>query len=395
MDQVPVLIVDGSSATDPLQTDVGYLLASLGFQDNEDTSQKTWHSGFAPKAIPISELEAETLEPYRCVILANPRRLKRTEFDQINDYVQSGGGLWLAAGDAMTPEEFNETLYRDGVGISPLPLITTIGDIDDRETFTQLQPPSESHAATQLLADLQRLDIDRVQIFRRHQFDELSALDTSILLKLDQGDALAVEQRVGQGRCIILGTPLGLAWSNFPVCQSFVAMVHEWIWYLADPSFPRHNLALGESIQLDIPAELADASIAIELPNNETTTLLNSTTNSGNNLRFTGTQVPGTYTVTSSETGFRSPYYIARDPEESNLKKLSGPELAQIATTPAFQIGGTQLEIPRDLNLEIPTTPIAGTLLMTLLALIVGELLLAAWCTHERNPEISAVTMEG
>jgi hypothetical protein len=392
-DQVPVLIVDGSSATDPLQTDVGYLLASLGYQEDETASQETWQSGFAPKIISIADLEKEPLDPFRCVIMANPRRLTRTEFDKVKQYVQDGGGLWLAAGDAITAEEFNDTWYRDGVGLSPLPLVTTIGDTDDRDTFTRLQPPSESHAATQLLADLQRLDIDRVQIFRHHQFDELSALDTSILLKLDHGDALAVEQTVGQGRCIILGTPLGLAWSNFPVCQSYVAMVHEWIWYLAAPSFPRHNLALGESIQVNLPEQTADVSI--QLPNNETSPLRSGDVDKEKQVRFSGTQIPGIYTVTAGQNGFRSPFHIARDPNESNLKKLSSTELAQIADTPGFQIGGNRLEIPRDLDLEIPTTPIANTLLMTLLALVVGELLLAAWCTHQRNPQISAVTMEG
>ena len=394
-DQVPVLIVDGSSATDPLQTDVGYLLASLGYQEGEATSQGTWQSGFAPKIISIADFETESLDPFRCVIMANPRRLKRTEFDRVKQYVQNGGGLWLAAGDAITADEFNDTWYRDGVGLSPLPLVTTIGDTEDREAFTRLQPPSESHPATQLLADLQRLDIDRVQIFRRHQFDELSALDTSVLLKLDHGDALAIEQTVGQGRCIILGAPLGLAWSNFPVCQSYVAMVHEWIWYLAAPSFPRHNLALGESIQVNLPEQTAAADVSIQLPNNETTSLNSVDANTEKQIRFSGTQVPGIYTVTATKTGFRSPFHIARDPDESNLKQLSNTELTQITGTPAFQVGGKNLEIPSDLNLEIPTTPIANTLLMTLLALVVGELLLAGWCTHQRNPEIPAVTMEG
>ena len=394
-DSLPVLIVDGSSQADPLNTDVGYLLASLGFQEEGSGASPMWQSGFLPKLVSTSELAQETLESYRCIILANPHRLSRSVSDKLQSYVQNGGGLWVSLGDAITPSEFNETWYRDGVGLSPLPLITTIGDPDNREAFKHLQPPNESHPATQLLADLQRLDIDRVQVFRRHQFDELQALETSVLLRIDHGDALAVEQGIGRGRAIFLATPLGLTWSNFPVCQSYVAMVHEWIWYLAAPSFPRHNLALGEAILLDASMTAAQGELSIQLPN-DTTLDINRQENSPKQVfRFTKTQEPGTYTVTSAANGQTSPFVVIRDPDESTLAKLDAAALSKISQMPGFQIGGRNLSVPSDLELEIPTTPIANSLLVTLLALVVGELVLAAWCTYQRNPKIAAVTMEG
>ncbi len=393
-DKLPVLVVDGSSQVDPLYTDVGYLLASLGFGDQSEGEGPSWESGFAPKTIPTSELASEVLDPYRCVILANPRRLSLTASERLKAYVEAGGGLWVVMGDAITAEEFNETWYREGIGLSPLPLLTTIGDPESKEDFKHLQAPSETHPATQLLADLQRLDINRVQIFRRHQFDELRALDTSVLLRLEHGDALAVEQNVGQGRVIFLGVPLGLAWSNLPVCQSYVALVHEWIWYLAAPSFERHNLSLGETIQMTVDNSPAAGDFSIKLPNSQSISLP-SPQGSSRGLSFNQTQVPGAYTVESDDLSLRSPFYIERDPEESTLRGLNPEELATFTSIPSIQVGAKSLSIPKNLDLEIPTTPIANTLLLTLLAVVVAELLLAAWCTQQRNPGISAVTMEG
>lgn len=394
-DELPVLVVDGSSEVDPLATDVGYLLASLGFEEDQSLDAPAWDSGFAPKLIPLSELDMESLEPYRCVILANPRRLNATATDRLKHYVEAGGGLWVVLGDAVRPDEFNESWYRDGIGLSPLPLLTTIGDPEDREAFKHLQPPPETHPATQLLADLQRLDIDRVQVFRRHQFDELRALETSILLRLEHGDALAVEQNVGQGRVIFLAVPLGLAWSNFPVCQSYVALVHEWIWYLATPSFERHNLSLGESIQVTVTEPNSNSEFSIKLPDNETAIMPVRPQETSSVLRFSQTQVPGAYTVQSTDQSFRSPFYIQRDPQESSLIQLAPEEMAVLTRIPGIQVGAGGLSIPKQLDLEIPTTPIATTLLMILLAVVVGELLLAAWCTYQRSPGMSAVKMEG
>lgn len=393
-DELPVLVVDGSSASDPLQTDVGYLLASLGFQ--QDTNQKLdWESGFDVQVIPVADLANQTLDRFRCVILANPRRLAQAELDLIKQYVRTGGGLWLALGDAISPNDFNETWFQNGTSLSPLPLLTTIGDPDDRDAFSQVQPPEESHPATQLLADLQRLDIDKVQVFRRHQFDELRALDTSILLRLDQGDALAVETAFGDGRCIVLATPLGLAWSNFPVCQSYLAMVHEWIWYLAAPSFPRQNLNLGESLLWAPDSRRENTQITAELPNNQSIALETGRGNSSQPVRFNQTHTPGRYTLIDSATGHRSPFVVKRDPDESSLTSLSSTEREQLARIPGFHIGASALSIPGEIDLEVPTTPIAGTLLVILLALVAGELLLAAWCTHQRNPNLPSVTMEG
>ena len=394
-DELPVLVADGSSATDPMQTDVGYLLASLGFKQDNVTQNVEWESGFRVEVIPVADLANQALDQFRCLILANPRRLAQAELEPIKEYVRNGGGLWLALGDAISAEDFNDTWFQNGISLSPLPLLTTIGDQDDRDTFSHIQPPEESHPATQLLADMQRLDIDRVQVFRRHQFDELRAMDTSILLRLDQGDALAVEKAFGDGRCIVLATPLGLAWSNFPVCQAYLAMVHEWIWYLAAPSFPRQNLSLGEPISWVLDSQNENTQIAIELPNNQSIPLSSEGGANAQLVRFSQTHTPGRYTLADSATGQRTPFVVERDPHESSLTGLTSSEREQLARIPGVHLGASALSIPRDVNLEIPTTPIAGTLLVILLALIAGELLLAAWCTHQRNPNLPSVSMEG
>lgn len=390
-DDLPVLVVDGSQLTDPLTTDIGYLMASLGAVGaSEERQSPTWNSGFSPKVISPGELATLDLTPYRTLVLANPRRLDEDTMRRLQDYVYSGGGLFLALGDGITTGEFNDTWYRNGVGLSPLPALSVIGDLTDRETFSHLQPPSQNHLATQLLADLQRLDIDRVQVFRRHQFDELVALDTSILLKLEHGDAFAIENNSGKGRCIILGAPLGLAWSNLPICQSYVALVHEWLWYLATPSFPQHNLTLGERIELGSQDFSEDSAASIVRPDHRSAELL---ATEDNVLSYSNTTLPGLYTVSTGTSEF--PYYINRDAGESDLNRIDETVLARVFQHPSFKVHGNGFELAQDLDIEIPTTPIASTLLLILLAVVAGELGLAAWCTHQRHPKMTSVSMQG
>src|SRR5207253_8618256 len=109
----------------------------------------------------------------------------------------------------------------------------------------------------------QRLDLDRVHVFRRHQFKlDTSRNDVAVLLSTS-GDALplAVERSLGRGRVVMLGVPFDLAWSNLPACQTFVVMANEWLWYLVDPAMTPRNLRAGEAFVWSDPGDAKSAKL--------------------------------------------------------------------------------------------------------------------------------------
>ncbi len=391
-DQVPVLVVDGSSSTDPLKTDVGYLLACLGYEEPGQTTAPAFQSGFDVQVIPVNQFGGTDLGAFRCIILANPRRLPQADQQRLENFVKNGGGVWLAIGDAISVSDFNDTWFRQGNGLSPLPLVATLGDPEDRESFTRVQPPSETHPATRLLADLQKLDIDKVHVYRRHQFDELVSQDTSVLLRLNGGDAFAIEQQYGRGQSIVSAAPLGLTWSNFPVCQSYVAMVHEWLWHLTRASFPRHNLTLGETPTLDLTDATGSVEVEWRLPDERIVSL--SARPNSQTTRLPAIATPGLHEARLPVQRLTQPYFAARDPEESTLAALAPAAQDKLTAIEGIQLSPESLRLPANAGIEIPTTPIAGSLLVALLALVAGELCLAAWCTQQRHPKLTSLSME-
>ncbi len=75
-----------------------------------------------------------------------------------------------------------------------MPLGEPRGDENNRDEFDLVHPPEAEHVATSLLGDTQRLDVDEVKIYRRHQF--LPASDNrevSMLLRSGRGQVLAAE----------------------------------------------------------------------------------------------------------------------------------------------------------------------------------------------------------
>ena len=112
----------------------------------------------------------------------------------------------------------------------------------------------KEHPATVLLSDTQRLDIDRAKIFQRFPFASApSQGQVPVLLQSGTGEALVVEGLLGRGRVIVQSIPMGIRWSSLPLTQAYVPMVHEWLWYLMQPTAVSLNLQPGEPLQV-LPA---------------------------------------------------------------------------------------------------------------------------------------------
>src|SRR5690606_12170060 len=105
-------------------------------------------------------------------------------------------------GRQTTPELFNEQMFRDGTGLSNVRLGQPIGDASDRETYLSIRASSDSHPATTLLADFQRLDLDRARVYRRHDLVPNSVRGLSVLVQGSAGEPIVVERKLGNGRVL-------------------------------------------------------------------------------------------------------------------------------------------------------------------------------------------------
>ena len=279
------------------------------------------------------------LSQYRLVVLENVVPKSSEVVDRLFDFTSRGGGLWFILGDNVTAEDFNARVFRDGSGLVPVSLGQRVKAGGDKDSFFTIHPPEGPHPATVLLGDTERLDIDDVRI---SEFWQLStpetADDVAVLLESGDGAPLAVEHLAGEGRIIVQALPAAATWSNLPICQVFVPLVHEWIWYLTAPTAVEHNLDPGGPLVLSSPAVSAPASrkgqkIQIKTPFDETISLSGDNINRGGEAQFRETVFPGTYVETVSVPdgpGQRIPFFVRRDPAESRLAPLSAEQIAAL-----------------------------------------------------------------
>lgn len=370
-ERVPILLVDDVPSADLAESESAFVMAAFGRRGNQ-----TWRSVFEPTVIESSALSRTNLQNFRCVILANTRPLTVDQMATLESYAENGGGVWIALGSRTEAGQFNEQVYRGGLGLAPMKLSEAIGDPNDREKFFTVRVASEAHPATALLSDFQRLDLDRARIFRRFQFDPLSGKDVSVLLQVQHGDPVVVERKFGRGRVLVQSIPLGVSWSTLPLCQAYVAMLHEWLWYASEPGLPKRNLTPGEAI-----VEQGVGKTQLMLPNNRTVEL--------NEGRFANTRLPGEYALKVGSKAFV--YHVGRTSDESDLKPLSDSDLKQLAVN-HIGVNGS-VDAPVATKSEPPRHPLERALLIALPFVLLGEMLLAAWSTQRRNLRVGPVTM--
>ena len=388
IDHVPLLVVDNSASNDPLTTDRGYLLSALGLERTGEKSA-SHESLFRVKVITSADLGQEILSKYRAIVFPNTPSLENPAIEKLTEYVRNGGGLWLGLGDETVPREFNRQFFRLGSGIAPWPIEEAQGDLILRQDSLTIHPPEKEHPATSLLSDTQRLDIDRAKVFRHFPFESArSSRQVPVLLQSGTGEALVVEGTLGQGRFIVQSFPLGVRWTSLPLTQAFVPMVHEWLWYLMQPSTVSLNLSPGDPIKVSLPNNEHIRAVQLQRPAGlpvPLTTFLQGDQVLALSRR---TQLPGKYDVVIQIEGKPNetrPYQVQRAKEESNLAPWS-PQLTEIwNSSPNVRFNPTMpLSMPASVGQQVNGNPLWRLLLLVVAAAFLAELGMVAWVARKR-----------
>ena len=390
VERVPVLLVEGADGYAELQQDAFLVRAALGQIEGsqiEGAPNADWRAVFEPRTIAPERLESIDLSDFRAVVIPNLTGLSESAVHRLTQFVADGGGLWLALGPRTDIEAFNALLFSGGDGLSPVGLTRIVDESQDELTRPTINPFAKSHPATVALAGNDQLDTGDVKIERRFRFQmPLAAEQVNVLLDLSNGDPLAVENRLGRGRVVVLAVPLRYQWSGLAVSQAFVVMVHNWLAYLTEPGATQHNLQPGEPISLEV-AQSQETHAVLTMPSGEDVAVSAEPLPKGVLLRTSRTASPGRYSLDLGLSGGKIPFHVARDAAESDLAPLTIADRAFLTQTGALD----DRRLAAQASGSAPRAAIWPPLLVLLIALIAGELVLSGVIARQRFgvPQIS------
>ena len=169
------------------------------------------------------------------VVLADPGSLSPGLEAALKDYVQKGGALWIAAGP-----------FTGALAKLPVLGLTVKGSgIASRtgEMFQTVASKEPLHPVIERAAGLESVKFYQVITVE-------PAAATKVLAKTAGGTAVLLEQAMGEGRVLVLTSPLDNLGNNLPLHPAFIPLVERTAQYLSRQQESTGIVAVGEGVEL-------------------------------------------------------------------------------------------------------------------------------------------------
>jgi hypothetical protein len=253
------------------------------------------------------QLDPAQVDAYDAIFLLNVGKLEQARADALNAYVQKGGNLMLAPADRVDGETFNRLFAELSPAVlEPKPVRT------DRN-FLKVTGYRDRHP---IFRPIGTIDLTSTRI--RGYWPVTPAEDSRVLMELENGAPVLLEKEIGAGRVMLFTSSLDTKWNNFPLQPLYLPFLHEALGYLARRENKKSAYRIGESIPIDVSAGMQAAVTAHMIDPRGNKVLIPS--EDGPVHYFTGTRMPGFYTVRSGRD--KEQVAVNTPVSESNLAPM-------------------------------------------------------------------------
>ena len=296
-----VLVVAASTSGD----DAAYLRAALAALEG---------LRLRVEVIDTAALKRRALNDYAVVAVADAGQLDAAQSRSLQDYAAAGGGVLL-------------TLGRHNVATVPVigGRAAAVSGVTAASQAVRIAQVDDSHPALRQVGDWRALR------FFRHVPVQI-AEGTQVLLRLEGGDPLLLQQQPGRGRVLLLTSALDRDWNDLALHPQFVGFLAEATAWLAGERGRVESATVGSVFTRPLNA---GAGVQVFAPDGRRAALLDS---GSDELRLAPTQA-GFYELRG---GGRSQWLAVHiDPRESQLQRLADQRIDewQQMATPAAQTG--------------------------------------------------------
>ncbi len=381
-DKLPVLLVDGDPRSEPLQSETSYLQIALrpfGLAKEKLTDL------IETKTVPVSAFDAASLTGRRVVVLANVAKLTAAQVEMLKTYVSEGNAAMVFLGNQVDAGWYNAAMHESGKGLLPTRLSDVVGAGATWDDASAILEQRYNDPALELFNDPRNGSLADGKVRTWYKLDEsdASAPGVSVTARLDTGDALLVEKKIGRGRVLLCATTCDDLWTTLPVKPVYVPLMQRLVTHLAAGSDPPRNLSVGEPIVAFVPRSAVGRRAAVLTPAGERHEVEVRKRGLRGVVQWDDTDRPGVYTIEAPKS---EPIHFAvmSERDESDLTLLSDDELEETARTLGASVVESW-EAYRTLDSERRHgRSIRWEVFAVVLALLFGELFFQQWFSRRR-----------
>jgi Aerotolerance regulator N-terminal/von Willebrand factor type A domain/Beta-galactosidase trimerisation domain len=256
-DKLNVLVVDGDPQTALVRSETFFLTRALNPAGDEEASL------FLPTVIIPDGLAAASLDSYQVVVLCNVSGFSDAVAQKLRNYLSSGGGLLVFAGDRVQLNDYSQKLAQ------VMPVSLREKKLTPDASAEKIGKMDLAHPALQILTDaILRESLASARVWGYLRGD---ATGKSALISLANGDPLVLEQKVGPGRVLFVATSADRDWTDLPVKTAYLPLIQALTNYLAGGKrgVLDDGVAVGSAKEIPLAASVVGKSLRIVKPDKQ------------------------------------------------------------------------------------------------------------------------------
>jgi hypothetical protein len=263
----------------------------------------------------------------RVVVLCNVPKLSPEQDAAIGAFVDAGGGVLVAPGEAAEPASYTRDLHRSGRGWLHAALTDPSDPIDDPSKAARPLTSSFFHPALELFREPQPGGLGDARFPRYWRLVLQPGSRSVAVARLTTGDPFLVEATVGSGRVIQACVPLDNSWgTNLVELPAFAPLAHELIYYLAGARSAALNLSPGQPIRYRLPGDAPISGWSIRPPDGPERPIAVAS----GQIVFDETADVGPYVLRHDASGTVRYYVVQPDAAESDLSPATDADRERV-----------------------------------------------------------------
>ena len=343
-----------------------------------------YRNKFAPTFAPYGRLTDLSLSDYRAVTMINVPRLTDSGWNQLERYVDNGGGLIVVLGNAdVSAAAYNRA---NAQSFLPATLDAWRPERDWRFSFSDRSHPLfslfrqlEAYNAFSLMQNI-------ITIQRFWKVDPAEGANVVARYNDDENSAAIIVRPHGRGRTIMLTTAVDLPenyreqWNNLasPLIPPwlFLAFAEQMTDHAARAAESQHSFLSGQTVALTLEESQAERTFLLREPNLKQTR--RRLAPGRTSLVLEDLIEPGHYQLTDVQTReVVNAFSINVPAEESDLTRLTDADLDDRLGKDRYQVSRNLEELKDDINAADVGQEVFPILLMLGVVIFCGELLVS------------------
>ena len=330
-----------------------------------------------PDRLLAKDLTPSRLEDYQVVFLLGVAALSDDAAAALKEFVTEGGGLIFFAADGMDIAEYERLFGRGKERLLPLKL-DKIKEVPDRRTFQRVTSVDESHFVFAPFRGLNLLKA--VRVYKWAAPDRDASTEMTTLAQLTDGDPLLLEHAAGKGRVIFAAVSADAEWSNLPVTDIFLPLVHQIVYRVCGSFEEKDSLAVGATYQF--PDSAVATEIDLRRPDGTQRAIRPKPTAEPKPIIYRDTFEPGRYTYTMrGGVNRESAFVVNPDTTESDLDRVPEDELRKYLKPAMVTFCRSVEEVEEAVSPLRKGIPLRELFILITIILVVFETVTSNWLT--------------